>query len=461
MRIKSKITLCLAACVAALSSCLDIKSHLEEDPYNPNRPGGPATAPRTFFIYMGGDNSLNGSLQGNIAQLMAGTTREVLRGGRVLVYYTPLMTYNTPSSTDLPFTTPQLLEIFPNPVTNKGIYRVLKSYDKQSSASPQVLKQVLDDVFSYAPSESYCIDFSSHGTGWLPAARTTGTTAPAAPAAHVAASPVAADTPADSSAGTGAAPVTMYSFTNEGRPGYSFEMNIDELAAALPDNKFDFIMFDACLMGGVEVAYQLRDKSPYVVASVAEILSKGFPYDKFLAHIFTGGQPDLQGMCDEYIKDYQSDPAVISIYNTANLPALAAATRGVVDKYGAQLLSLPVTVSSYPGNPVQYYYSYGMPPTALDMGDAMNALLQNRDPALLASWQQALSGVVVYARATDYAISKKYLFGSSSDPFLYTRYSGITMHIPSVAYNTITASSTWNPFFYNHTQWGKDVFPQP
>ena len=45
---------------------------------------------------------------------------------------------------------------------------------------------------------------------------------------------------------------------------------------------FDVILFNACLMGTVEVAYEIRDYADYMVASEEKMWSYGFPYDTIL-----------------------------------------------------------------------------------------------------------------------------------------------------------------------------------
>ena len=47
-------------------------------------------------------------------------------------------------------------------------------------------------------------------------------------------------------------------------------MNIDALAAALPV-RFDFILMDACLMGSVEVVYELRNKADFIIVRIRNI----------------------------------------------------------------------------------------------------------------------------------------------------------------------------------------------
>lgn len=51
-------------------------------------------------------------------------------------------------------------------------------------------------------------------------------------------------------------------------------MEIDELAEALPDHVFDFIMFDACYMASTESSLCFRDKADYILASPTEVLGE-------------------------------------------------------------------------------------------------------------------------------------------------------------------------------------------
>lgn len=70
------------------------------------------------------------------------------------------------------------------------------------------------------------------------------------------------------------------------------EMELDEFAAAIPDGTLDFIIFEACLMAGVEVAYALRGKAEYLLASPAEIISPGFTpvYPEALGYLLDRSQ---------------------------------------------------------------------------------------------------------------------------------------------------------------------------
>ena len=54
-------------------------------------------------------------------------------------------------------------------------------------------------------------------------------------------------------------------------------MDVLEMVRAITIH-LDYIIFDACLMGGIEVAYELRNVADKIGFSQAEILAHGFPY---------------------------------------------------------------------------------------------------------------------------------------------------------------------------------------
>jgi hypothetical protein len=70
-------------------------------------------------------------------------------------------------------------------------------------------------------------------------------------------------------------------------------LTVDELANAIraaeeeADIMLDMIVFDACLMSMVEVAYEVRDLADYMVASVTGIPVGGLPYHLFLGPLVT------------------------------------------------------------------------------------------------------------------------------------------------------------------------------
>ncbi len=77
--------------------------------------------------------------------------------------------------------------------------------------------------------------------------------------------------------------------------------------------------------GGIEVAYEFKDKCDFIVASPAEILATGFPYDRVIEPLFDNNA-DLEEVCKRYYDYYNSQSGVyksgtIALYNTSKLDA--------------------------------------------------------------------------------------------------------------------------------------------
>ena len=126
-----------------------------------------------------------------------------------------------------------------------GIGNIRKKYPPQTSTEKTVMQTVIGDMMSAYPSESYGIIFGSHGSGWLP---------------------------------------TITGTRSIGQDGGRYSSDtalIPELAEVLRTvnpQKFDFVLFDACMMGCAEVYYELKDAARYCIASVLDIPAAGFPY---------------------------------------------------------------------------------------------------------------------------------------------------------------------------------------
>ena len=107
-----------------------------------------------------------------------------------------------------------------------------------------------------------------------------------------------------------------------------------DLVAALPDDlTFDFILFDACFMGGVEVLYEMRHAAHYLIASPAEILGSGFPYDRIIPLIFSE-RLQLEEVCRQFMAYYRAQSGYnrsgsITLIRADQLDGLAAAARDV------------------------------------------------------------------------------------------------------------------------------------
>ncbi|HLJ89361.1 MAG TPA: clostripain-related cysteine peptidase [Candidatus Angelobacter sp.] len=71
--------------------------------------------------------------------------------------------------------------------------------------------------------------------------------------------------------------------------------------------KLDIIAFDACSMGMIEVAYEIKNYARFMVASQEEVPDMSFPYDKLVGLLDREGDPAkiCSQSVDSYVRDYQ------------------------------------------------------------------------------------------------------------------------------------------------------------
>ena len=231
---------------------------------------------RTLLVYLGGDNNLDAETYDKLVQIKNGWQDGT--DGKIIVYQ------------DTPFKdSPRLMEI--DGKSEKG-YITIHTYDQENSASPQVLKRVINDVTRLYPAKSYGLIVFSHGSGWLP-------------------------------------PHTLVNGSRSIIIDNDNEMEITDFAMALPDHLFEFIIFEACNMAGIEVAYELRNKAAYIMASSAPVVSPGFtPIYAGSISCLLEENADLQRFAENYfhywnLMEGDKRSATISIIKTAGLSNLA------------------------------------------------------------------------------------------------------------------------------------------
>jgi hypothetical protein len=127
--------------------------------------------------------------------------------------------------------------------------------------------------------------------------------------------------------------------------------------------KLDYILFDACLMGGIEVAYEFVGKCDYMAFSQAEVLAQGFNYKTITTHLlnnkYTSSPEDV---CKDYIDYYNSLSGVyryatVSLVDCNKLEPLANLCSILFSKYrnGLDSLSPSKVQRFYTGNHPWFY----------------------------------------------------------------------------------------------------------
>lgn len=164
------------------------------------------------------------------------------------------------------------------------------------------------------------------------------------------------------------------------------QIETTDLADAMADAGFhtEYILFDACYMSSVEVAYELKDVTHYLIASPTEVLSYGFPYITMGKHLL--GTPNYKGIVDSFISFYSSynlPYGTVAVTDCTQLDALAAI---------AQQINAAATEQLVP-NGVQIMDGYS-PTLFYDLGHLMS--LKDAGTVLTAAFAEQLEKTVPY-----------------------------------------------------------------
>lgn len=265
MRRRIRWGLCMLLSAAVLASC---SNEIPE-----SKPG--TRKGRTVLAYLVANNNLNTYLEDNVMWMYEALS--------AMTDTCTLLVYYRPRPNDATFEGPTLMEFVSDGKGNvNGIPAltgsdvsfdaVVEAADKKVysddgsyvSVDPMAMRQVLLDMQEIAPSESYGLIFGSHATSWIEGRS-----------------------------------VRSKSFGDDG--GYNIDIPdmAEVLRSSFPE-KLDFILFDACMMGTAEVAYEFRDVTDYLIGSVMETPVEGFPYKKVLPRLY-GGASGFAQVCGDFV----------------------------------------------------------------------------------------------------------------------------------------------------------------
>ncbi len=289
---------------------------------------------RVFILFSFGYNNLSYDLKEDIEDVIASGVPEYGFDENVVLVLSQNTTkgsnYSTPAA-------PVLTHLYSR--GKKIIRDTLKVYaDTTVAARKAVVEDVLTIARDRFPAQSYGMLISSHGTGW-------------APQGYCYSPPDKSSSIIWSLNSGGYDGPAKY---HEERPllksigahyngsaARSIEIEIQDLADAIP-MRMDYILFDACFMGCVEVAYELKDKCDKICFSQTEILSNGMDYKNLLSVLFAPEGPDLKKCAENYFDMYkdQTSPtmrsATVSVVDCRKLDVLA----GVMAKHSEAIGSL-------------------------------------------------------------------------------------------------------------------------
>lgn len=275
---------------------------------------------------------------------------------------------------------------------------VKKQYESAGhiATDPVVMQQVLKDMQNVFPSDSYGLVYGSHATGWMKASKS-----------------------------------VARSFGDDS--GYSID--IPELAEVLENSfsagKLDFVLFDACMMGTAEVAYELRNATRYCIASVMETPAEGFPYKYLLDNLYAD-TPDYQQFCSTFADYFSKDWGTCAVVDCSKISELAAAV-------SAQLQSHADLLDDFDYHSVQQYGENSYRYFSFDVGDFVRQLNEGTVPP---SFQEVLDEAIVAKSCVE-----RTFITVKPD---VSRFCGIGMYLPEMV---SSVSSSWENYYASSISW--------
>lgn len=406
------------AAVLLLSATVGCCKEKPEEPVNVNR--------KVLLFYECGVNNLTSYLKNNMDGTEKGLPAGYVpreSGDVVLIYsryskgafnYTPVESH--------------LRRIYKKP-NGKIVSDTLKTFGTETiAASSSTMRQVLTYVKDEFPAKGYGLVFSSHGSGWLPAGYyyspsrfeddhkgEVGTSRQGIAAQSVGHPrlPVPEGDLPDTDPFYGMTRSIGQDYIKGSY--YGHEMSVSEFADAIPYH-LDYLLFDMCFSGGVEVAYGLKDKADYLGLSPAEVLGDGmFNYTKITSFLLNRETPDLEGLFKDSFEMYDKQSgayrsSTVNLVRTSGLDNLASVCARMINEYSDALADAPVDdIQGYYRQDRHYFYDL------VDIFEKCGA-----SKADLEDLDKAVDGCVIYKNST----------GQFLEDFDIKAYSGFSMYLP-------------------------------
>lgn len=378
-------------------------------------------------VMMGfGFNNLSSAISQDIKDLSQGYVPGNAVDDNYLFVYSHLSNgnYNTKTS-------PCLERIYKDTDGNIVKKKLLEFERGTIACEGERIREVLEFLQQKYPEiESFGILVSSHGTGWTPPGYCASGYSDdiewqwaASSSLYQSREYLYNPTPGVKSIGyqvTAVNPITAY------------ETDIRDFARSLPFF-LDYIIFDACFMGGVEVACEFRDKCNFVVASQTEILSDGMDYTTMISDLLEGNRADLVSLATNFFNHYdlssENRSATISVVDCSKLGTLAAVCRNLFRNYD-------ISKDNVDASKLQKYFHHPEHAWFYDLYSIVQAA--GASETELSDLQWALDECILYKAATPTFA----LYGFPIDT-----HSGLSMYLPEkerTQLNSYYRELTWN-----------------
>ncbi len=371
---------------------------------------------RTVLVYMVADNSLADFVSDDLTEMTSGMKQVDTSLYNLLVYVDDK-------------STPVLYRLAKDKKGNVTKV-VVKTYNEQDSTNPVVMEDIVNTAFNKYPADTYGLVYWSHGEGWLPAPQAT---------RSITTRWIGQD-------------------TNDGN-GKTHYMDISELASVLSaTHHLDFLLFDACFMLSVEVAYDLREYTDYVMGSPTEIPGPGASYDYLVPAMLHIGQAQTadnnaiqiaKAYYEPYGKKYDLSEnntndnwtagASMGALKTSELDHLASATKSV----------LPASIdnASLAGTVFDYDRRFGSS-SFVGYYDMVQLIQNITDSSSFSMWKAAFDKALIYWNTT----ATNYTAPGGGINFSMKGTYGVSHYIP-LASNTNANSAYRKCAWYKAAGW--------
>lgn len=361
-------------------------------------PDEPEVVQRTILAYLignNGSNDLSSFLKNDFMEMCEGMSDVDDSRNKLLVY--------SQSKNNKPY----LIHIRKN--KGRVIADTVVRYENQNPLERSVMTEVIRYVAKKYPARDYGLILASHGEGWI----------------------------------QGSASTRWFGDYD------GYYMDIADIADVLSQfQPFNFILFDACYMQAIEVAYQLKDCADYIISSPTEIPGPGAPYQKVIPAAFANKSDIGVDVGAAYYNYYDnmfekkgsewSLGVSISVIKTSELNELASVTKNILPQYIENKEVIDVSsLLYYDREYTRYYY---------DFNQLMSLITGDNDDYTI--WRSAFDKSQPYFKTTRTNYARGKLNNGSLGKFDMTGSSGMAIYIPR---NNVTLSS-----YYHTLSWYKN-----
>lgn len=202
-----------------------------------------------------------------------------------------------------------------------------EDYTSVNSASVEGFSSIWSDIEHHAPASRYSMVIGAHGMGWVPRED------------------------------VAKAPMLRYF----GGLTYATRMNIEDFACFLRNRniRLEYLLFDCCYMANVELCYELRDVTEYIIATTSELMGPGMPYLRIGSALL--GTPNYAQMTQGFLDFYSSYPTpcgTLAVIRSVEMERLAAFTKRMYASHNPDAGYLR-TAQVLDGYDPPLFYDYG------------------------------------------------------------------------------------------------------